>query len=333
MVAGLLLLSASGISGAVSSTPQDSRVVVKVGDSTFTVADMRRRMARIPSFQLRSMGTTPNDIKRSFAEALATSELLVKGAQAAGLDKRSDVRDRIRAVLRAALLSDLREQAATPQEISDDEVRRYYQANITRYQSPKRIRIWQILLASQQDAEAVLATIANDEAYQKDPMGVWEKLAREKSIDKSTSMRRGNLGFVEPDGATAHRAVRVDPALYQAALAVADGQVVPTPVKVKGGYAVVQRRGSHGPIQRPLAMEATTIRNTLAKERVRAKAHQLLARLRTQYVRDFHPEHIDKIEMTPRGPLTTKVRPGTLRRRSHPAAAPGRPQGHPGHLR
>ena len=113
---------------------------------------------------------------------------------------------------------------------------------------------------------------------------------------------------------------------------MADGQVVATPVKIAAGWAVVQRRGSIPPGMRTLDMEAVTIRNKLAKDKMQDKANKLLAGLRAKYVREHNEQHVDKLEMTPEGELGSKKRPGTLQRSPRPPRGKGRPHGHPGHM-
>ena len=54
----------------------------------------------------------------------------------------------------------------------------------------------------------------------------WNELARDESVDKTTSMRGGNLGFVAPDGSTTDPNLKVDPALYAAAEKVKDSELV-----------------------------------------------------------------------------------------------------------
>ena len=164
-------------------------------------------------------------------------------------------------------------------------------------------------------------------------MGTWDKLAREHSIDKTTAMRKGNIGFVQPDGSTAHKDVRVPKEMYEAALTVADGEVVKKPLKVGDYFVIVQRRGTMNTPERTLEMEAPTIRGLLSKKKIEARRKALLRELRDRWVEELNPRAVNAIEVTPSGDLGQNTRPGTLERASHGVKGSTKPSGKPGRMR
>ena len=311
---------------------QDARTVATVGTHKITVAEVHKRLGQAPLFQLKNLGDTPHATKRGFVERLAELELLVQGAEDMKLDEKADVRDRIRAVLTSALLQDLRREAREAGDVSDAEILAYYQNNKDKYKSQQRIKIWQIVVQSRAEAQEILNFMKSDENYLKDPVASWEALARERSIDKSTSMRKGNLGFVQPDGTTAHKDIVVPRALYDAAATIQDGETYPEPLQIEKFWVVLQRRGSHNTPERTLEREAKTIRGLLAKSKVQQRTKDLLDELRNKYVSDVNHRQVDLIEIGHDGEIAPKGRPGTLRR-SRPARGRGRPHGRPGNMR
>ncbi|NVL83695.1 hypothetical protein HWN75_26335, partial [Escherichia coli] len=82
--------------------------------------------------------------------------------------------------------------AAVPME----DVRRYYDENRSRFDSPERINLWRILCKTREEAATVLESAKREPTIAK-----YNDLARDHSIDKATNLRGGNLGFVGPDGA------------------------------------------------------------------------------------------------------------------------------------
>jgi peptidyl-prolyl cis-trans isomerase C len=317
---------------AVAQAPGD-RAVVRVSDTVITAAQIQQQLTRVPVFQLRMLGETDGEIRSAFANQLIDVELYVQGALEDKLDQRSDVRDRIRDVLRGAVIADITKEAMEAAAVSDEAIKAYYDEHRERYEPQKRIKLWHIVVKERAEAEHILKLIDSDPEYQKDPTAGWEKLARERSLDKSTSMRNGELGFVKADGKTAHKDVTVSPALFKAALAVKNGEVVPRPLKDGDFWVVLQRRGSHVTPERTLASETSTIRAKLAKKQVRVRAEELLNRLRGEYVSELMEKRIDEIVVNVQGDVEPRRRPGTLRRRSHPAAKPPSPSGPPGRLR
>jgi peptidyl-prolyl cis-trans isomerase C len=326
-------LVASASLCVVAAVAQDDRVVARVGGTSITVGELERRVKQLPIFQLRQFGKTNAHVRRSITERAVADELLVQGARAQKLDEGPEVADRLRSILASALVNDLREEMERAGEVSDEEVRAYYEARRDSYKPQQRIKISQVVVATRAEAEKLLDTIYNDETYAKDPEVGWDKLVQEHSLDKSTAMRKGNLSFVSSDGGTAYKDVRVSPAIFEAAAKVKDGQVFPEPVQVGDkAWAVLWRRGSQQTPERTLEMEATTIRGILAKDKVQARVKSLLEELRAKHVRDAQLGLAEQIEVSAQGDLAPRRRPGGLPR-GHAAAASPRPQGEPGTLR
>jgi len=194
-------------------------------------------------------------------------------------------------------------------------VKAYYDAHADKYHSPARIMIWRILVANKEDAEKVLDKVKQDLSPKH-----WNEVARDESLDKTTSLRGGNLGFAEPDGKTGDPNVKVDPTLVRAAEKVKDGELVPEPVAEGSSWAIVWRRQSMRAISRPLDLETPNIRQMIAHERVEARLRELVGELRKKYVSDLHPETIELLEVSGMGEISPVKRPGTLPASRRPAA-------------
>lgn len=299
----------------------DDPVVVRVGDRVVTAREVERRLAQIPPFQLQSFGATSDEIRRNFVDHVLVRELLLsQGAIAQKLPERADVRDRIRGVLRSAMLQRIEAEAAASSPVTDEEVRAYYEANRDKWSSPARVALWRILVATREEAEAILAELKKDPSPQR-----FRDLARERSLDKATSLRGGDLGFVQLDGTTAEPGVKLPPSLMEAAARVKDAELVPEPVPEGDRFAVLWRRQSRKAVSRSLEQEAPSIRQILAHTKAEARVKQLLSTLRAQSVSGFAPELVDLIDVTPAGDLQPLRRPGTLASGRRAGAPPPSP--------
>jgi peptidyl-prolyl cis-trans isomerase C len=316
---------------AAASLADEARVVARVGSETISASAVEARIRRMPTYQLSREGTDPAAIARRVLDEMVEASLLSQGAHEEGLAEQPGERDRILAILASALLHEVREKAAT-EAVTDAEVRAFYDQHRERYASQERLKIAQLTVLSRDEAAAILATIQNDADYRKDPVQGWDKLVREHSIDGTTSMRGGDLGFVQPDGTTANKDLRVPPAIYQAAQKVGDGEVVPAPIRVGEHWLVIQRRGSVVTPERPYESEAPTIRSLLAREKLESLTKELVERLRKEHVKELHLELVDRIAVDAEGDLSPVPRPNSLRQ-SQKAAGPPRPEGSPGNLR
>lgn len=320
---GLGLLVAGWEGRAVHAQAAPVAVVARVGTRTITAADLERRLNNVPPFQLRSFGSTQDEIRRGFLERVLVREaLFAQGAEDKGFTERDDVKDRIRGVLRNAMLAKLRGDVVNAGQVTDADVRAYYDKNAAKFHAPARIALWQIVVEKREQAVEVLAELEKDKTPKR-----WNELARDRSIDKVTNMRGGNLGFVTPDGITSEPGVKVSREVLAGVSDVKDTEIVPHPVKDGDHWAVLWRRQSMKPVDRPVELEAGSIRQILLHERTDAKIKGAIAALRRDHLGEHGAEMVDLVDVTPGGDLSPVRRPGTLppgrRLTASPVPAPG----------
>lgn len=263
-----MLLGAS--LGVVALAHAEGDVVATVGKETVSRAELERRVRAVPALQLATFGKSPAEQRRAFLDRVVVPELLF--AQAAAADdvaKRPELRVRLDDALRAALMADLRREAE--REIGDAEVSRYFEENRAKLDVPERIHVHRIVVATKEEADAVLA-IAKKPGGERE----WQKLARERSLDKATHERGGDVGFLSADGQSHEVTVKAEPELFAAARRVKNGELVQEPVPIDGKFAVVWRRGSTAAVTRTLEQEAAPIRGVLVRQRLEEKVKRLL---------------------------------------------------------
>lgn len=277
------------------SSSRRDHVVARVGPTAVvTEGELEDCIAGMPSFQRSSYGSTPDGIRRRVLSDVLISHLLLEIAAARdGLEKAPATAlalDRARAM---ATVRALRARAGGPSAVSPEDVRAYYESNRGRFESDERVRVWRILCPTRDEAQGVL-----DACRQRGSTpSVFTDLAREHSRDKATYLRGGDLGFLASDGSSSFPDLRVDPAVFRAAAAVHDGEIVPTPVTENGFFAVVWRRGTIPAVHRTLDQAAASIRDTLSKTRLREATDLLLAALRTSKLRDLDASPLETLEI------------------------------------
>lgn len=271
-------------SAAAEATHRAMPVAQVGGSRTITVGELEDRIAALPPFQRATFGATPEAVRREFLlSVLVPESLFALGATADKLDEQLPTafeteRARSRATIRA-----IRERLGPESAIPMADVQAYYDSNRDRYDTPERWQVWRILCKTQEEAQGVL------DAAKKDPTPkTFGDLARDHSIDKGSNLRAGNIGFINPDGASSEPGLKVDPAVVQAVKGVKDGQLVPAPVKEPDGYDVVWRRGSIPANKRSVDDVAAQIRDTLWKQRVKDETDKLVASLRAAHLRDYN---------------------------------------------
>ncbi|HVJ19287.1 MAG TPA: peptidyl-prolyl cis-trans isomerase [Polyangiaceae bacterium] len=266
-------------------------VIVTVGDAKLSGATLAERLNRVPAFQLSRYGSSPEAARKGYVDQVVVPELLFASeAKQRKLEDSPGLRDRVRDLLRDAMERSLRDElAATP--ISADEIKAYFESNRGRFETPKRVRIWRILVADEGKAKEIIVA-----AKGADGLLRWQQLARESSLDKPTAMRNGDLGFVRPDGSTDAPRVKVAPEILAAAEKLADGAVGAVPVREGDKFAVVWRRGSMPEVKRTLEQEEASIRQLLERKRADEARSKLLASLKQAGLKESHPELLEHID-------------------------------------
>lgn len=293
--------------GIAAQVDADDVVVARVADKTIGIRELRSRLAKLPPFMAEQYGATPAERARNFLDRVLVREvLLTVEAESKKLDQRPDVADRIQGILRGALVSQVSE-GFTADKITDEQIKQYYQENIERFVSPKRIGVWRILVGTADEAKAIIAQLGDTPDVK-----VWNEIARDKSIDKETGMRSGNLGFLNPDGTTSEPGKTYSKEMFDAVDAVKDGELLKEPLREGKGFAVVWRRQGMRSVTRSLDAEAPTIRRALAKDQSRAAVQQILDASRATLVSEVHPELCDMITISDTAEIQRVSRPGTL---------------------
>ena len=281
-----LLVPRLSAGDAADAGARAEQVVARVGPLAITVGVAESRLARIAAVQRAEWGTTADAVRRGFVNEVAVPQaLLLASAEAQSLASQPPTSLAIERALANATLRTLRARAGSPDAISADDVRAYYEENRASFDSPERASVWRILCSTLEDAQSVLAALKADPSTKN-----FTDLARTHSLDKGTAFRGGDLGMLTDEGVSAEPGLRADPAVMHAVLAAHDGDIVASPVPEGPNFAVVWRRGSLPARHPTLAELAPSIRDSIRKNRIQEAADQLLTNLRVAHVRDVNED-------------------------------------------
>jgi len=283
--------------GGADDATRRAKIAVKVGSRTVTVGELEDRLAEIPPFQAVTFGASREEIVKAYVDQVIVRDLLLgAGAEERKLDETLPTKHQLQRARSTATLRAIRSgELASPAQIPMADVQKYYDDNRSRFDSPERVNLWRILCKTHDEAEKVLAQAKKDLTIPK-----WNDLARDHSIDKATSFRGGNLGFLAPDGTSNEAGVKVEPALVKAASAAKDGELAPQPVaEGSSGFAVIWRRTTVPATRRTLEEATAQIRSALYRERTEAAEKKLIDDLRAKHLRDFDADPLKIVVLPP----------------------------------
>lgn len=263
---------------------QASRVLAKVGDRTITLGDFATTLERMDQFdRLRYQG---KGRRRDLLQEMIDVQLLADEAERLGLDKDPETQDAIRVILRDALLAKAREGLPTPAQLSDQEVRDYYESHVDKFSEPERRRVAAIIVSERAYAARVL-----NEALQAKGPAAWGELFFRYSVTApktrgplSPTELAGDLGIVGPIEDPRGSNARIPDPVRRAAFGLKGaGDVYPELIEAQGAHYIVRLNGIAAAHRRSLADSDRAIRVLLIQEKAAERERALEAELRKEF--------------------------------------------------
>ncbi|MBI5498597.1 MAG: peptidyl-prolyl cis-trans isomerase [Deltaproteobacteria bacterium] len=281
------------VAGRSGITVDECRMALAEGDGfRITVCDFIREVNSLPPrFRARFDSI---ERRKELLEDMISLAVMEQEARRLGLDQDPETRFHVERILaekmEAQLKNELRlqiRQAITPQ---DEET--YFAAHADRYNRPELASAAHILVATEAEAQAILAQLAAPGAER----SLFATLAAEKSLDQATKDRGGNLGsFTRPD-VHSDRFRSVDPAIATAAFEMKDiGQIYERPVQTAEGFHVLKLMGRRPADVRRLDQVRPTVRMAIEEERFQEAWKARLQELQSQLGVELHPENLTDV--------------------------------------
>jgi len=276
---------------------QAALVVAKVGERVITLGDYAATLERMDQFD-RLRYQSP-ERRRELLDEIIDVELLAQDAKRRKLDQSPETQQAIRQVLRDALLAEARRGLPAPADLSQDEVRAYFQTHRDDFREPERRRVAHIVVKDKETATKVLGLA------KKASVRDWGNLFQKYSLDAPKKgapapplEMAGDLGIVGPPGDTRGDNPRVPPGVRAAAYELgAVGDVAGHVVADEGGFHVVRLVGKTDAHERTLADADRSIRVALLQAKIAEREKALEVELRKQFPVTIDEQALAKVEV------------------------------------
>ena len=205
-----------------------------------------------------TLKTLTPDGRKQILDDLVGTRVFAQAARDAGLDREPDVAFDVEQAVAGVLARRYRETLRTQLAPTEREMREWYQAHRREFATLPRVKARHILVATVDDATAVLAALEAGEPF--------ERLAETRSIDTQTRSRGGDLGWV-PKGFMA--------STFDAALFSLEPGQVSDAIQTSLGYHVVRVDAIDDSTIPAYEAVRERIGERLIDERVEAAGHDL----------------------------------------------------------
>ncbi len=211
--------SQAAVGETAKGTSAGGKVVAEIGKEKITLEDLDQMIKDLPE-QYQQIALSRKDM---FADTVVTQKLLYNEAVKQNLDKDAKVKKEIEQIAREIAIREyLKKEIEDKVTVSDEEAKKFYDANKDKFKEPEKIKVFHILVDNEAAAKDILAKLKGGADF--------AALAKEKSKCPSKD-RGGDLGFMSKGQAV--------PEFEQAAVGLQAGQMSDV-VKTQFGYHIIK---------------------------------------------------------------------------------------------
>lgn len=236
-------------SKAPSTSPEKSGpVVAEVNGAAITLDEFKKEIDNLPPY-LKPMTETMEG-RREMLETMVIRELILQEAAKEKIDDSPQVKEKLadlkkRLIVEAYLKKKVEEKA----NITDDDVKKFYEQNKDKFKHGEQIRASHILVKDDAKLAEVQAALKKGEAF--------EQVAKKYSTDGAAA-KGGDLGWFGKGSML--------PEFEKAAFALKEGEIS-SPVKTKFGTHVIKLTGRRAAGSLPLEEVRDQIRQALLPQK------------------------------------------------------------------
>lgn len=291
-----------GNARSAAPAPQGN-VLAMVGDKPITDVDFELRMDEQSPFIRARYNTMER--KREFLDDMVRFELLAQEAERLGLQNDPDVQETLRKVIVQKLVRQQFDEGPDIAEIPEEDLRAFYDENISDYVKPERIRLSHIFIAAEAKDAAARRKAANEARTLLRQVRAREagtvktafaETARERSEDAATRTTGGDLLFKTKD----ELAETWGQAFADAAFGLETiGEIATQVVETDRGYHLIKLTGRQAALDRSFESVKNQIKNRLTREKRTRDFDAFVASLREKTGVRVDEEALARVQVAP----------------------------------
>ncbi|HEY6909830.1 MAG TPA: peptidyl-prolyl cis-trans isomerase [Myxococcales bacterium] len=292
-----IFLAAAAFAACSKSSKSSGPVVAKVGDQVITASDVKERLNETSPFLRARYNTLER--KKEFVENLVRNELLAQEAVRQGFDKSPAVKEQAKRAMIQELIKHQLDEKLTGADISEDEMKKFYQTHIDDFVKPERARVYHIFLPAttakekaeaKKKATALLKDISARE--QKGEASAFQGVAMRESKDMASSALGGDLRFLSRDELTRSYSKE----LADAAFSIIMPGAIAGPVETPTGIELVKMQVKTVAMNHSFEESKDSIRQRMARERRSRDYDEWLKKLRESTAVTINDAELEKVQ-------------------------------------
>lgn len=209
---------------------ENDKVLATIDNDKITVEEFNRELDKIPMNMKMAVATESG--KKSFLDNLIIKTLLLREANKNKIEDEKEFQTRLLDIKTQLLIESLlKKKIISDAQLSDEDIKKYYETNKDKFKKGKEINTRHILLKTEEEAKQIKEKLQNDEDF--------IELAKKYSIEPNAKTTGGEIGF-HPQGTLL-------PEYEEAAFKLSKVGQVSGIVKSQYGYHIIRLEGTKPP--------------------------------------------------------------------------------------
>ncbi len=208
----------------------NGKVLVKIDNDTITLEEFNKELDKIP-MNMKMLVATQSG-KKTYLDRLIMKKLLLGEAAKSKIESEAEFQNRLVDIKEQLLIESLlKKKVAADSQLTDDDMKKYYDSNKEKFKKEKEINTRHILLKTEEEAKQIMEKLQKGEDF--------IELSKKYSIDPNAKASGGEIGF-HPKGTLL-------PEYEAAAFKLTKVGQVAGPVKSQFGYHIIRLEGTKPP--------------------------------------------------------------------------------------
>ena len=278
--------------GAKTAEPVKDYTIIKVSGDEIKNSEVLESWKNLfPGGSAPDFNSFDENIRQNVLRGLVSERLIYNEAIKGGYDKNPEVRKRIAALEKQVIMQGFMEEKAKSL-VTDDELKAAYAEKVAASKGQEEVKARHILVPTEEEAKKIYEQVKKG--------GDFDKLAKEKSSDKSSGTNGGALGWFTKD--------KMVPEFAEAAFKLKKGEVS-EPVKSEFGWHIIKLDD-----RRPITVASfddmkESLKGELANKVVQKYVEGLLKKSDIKYYTPDGKEKPFSTSMTPANKAKDKDKP------------------------
>jgi parvulin-like peptidyl-prolyl isomerase len=276
------------------SSTFDGDPIATIGSMTLTVGEIENRLNKQNAFA-RARYQTPDKLTE-FLETQVRFEVLAQEAFRRGVHLDAEVQDALKKIMVQKLTRDEFDGRVKLADITDDELKAYYDSHSDEYNKAEMMRasVVQIAFGTDKAAAEKAAGQAHKAAAQKDKLadrGHFKEIVTKFATDEELKRVGGDIRYLSADEVTTRYGESVKIALWT----LPEVNDVSDVVEGKDAYYVIKKTGVRKPIARTFDQVKNQIRNVIFRDKRNDAFNAYVEALKKDMGVVVHTDKISKI--------------------------------------